>query len=110
MIRRPPRSTLFPYTTLFRSPGEPDAAVHLDRLAADTARGVADIRLGDRRRELRVLRSRVEGPRGVVDGGVRVLDLQEHLGALVAGLLEGAHGLPELFAHLRVAARPVHAP
>src|SRR3712207_7250315 len=22
MIRRPPRSTLFPYTTLFRSPGE----------------------------------------------------------------------------------------
>src|SRR5690349_23184577 len=29
MIRRPPRSTLFPYTTLFRSrvcPGEPDVA------------------------------------------------------------------------------------
>src|SRR2546425_9836424 len=27
MIRRPPRSTLFPYTTLFRSPAEgPDAA------------------------------------------------------------------------------------
>src|SRR2546427_2324120 len=29
MIRRPPRSTLFPYTTLFRSPG---------RMAAQTAR------------------------------------------------------------------------
>src|SRR3712207_8219678 len=26
MIRRPPRSTLFPYTTLFRSPGGPAAA------------------------------------------------------------------------------------
>src|SRR2546422_7547552 len=26
MIRRPPRSTLFPYTTLFRSPAEPGAA------------------------------------------------------------------------------------
>src|SRR3712207_7537299 len=26
MIRRPPRSTLFPYTTLFRSPGSPDIA------------------------------------------------------------------------------------
>src|SRR3989454_6563092 len=26
MIRRPPRSTLFPYTTLFRSPGPPGAA------------------------------------------------------------------------------------
>src|SRR3712207_8710506 len=24
MIRRPPRSTLFPYTTLFRSPSAPD--------------------------------------------------------------------------------------
>src|SRR2546430_10742697 len=26
MIRRPPRSTLFPYTTLFRSPQEPGQA------------------------------------------------------------------------------------
>src|SRR3712207_6942142 len=26
MIRRPPRSTLFPYTTLFRSPGGPRRA------------------------------------------------------------------------------------
>src|SRR5256885_9052004 len=26
MIRRPPRSTLFPYTTLFRSPGRGSAA------------------------------------------------------------------------------------
>src|SRR5690349_22407629 len=29
MIRRPPRSTLFPYTTLFRSAGGPVAAAHL---------------------------------------------------------------------------------
>src|SRR5688572_32653578 len=31
MIRRPPRSTLFPYTTLFRSPnlvGDPNAGPH----------------------------------------------------------------------------------
>src|SRR2546426_10031742 len=27
MIRRPPRSTLFPYTTLFRSPAEPEARI-----------------------------------------------------------------------------------
>src|SRR2546428_3395196 len=27
MIRRPPRSTLFPYTTLFRSEGDDDRAV-----------------------------------------------------------------------------------
>src|SRR2546430_7823175 len=29
MIRRPPRSTLFPYTTLFRSPGDHSIAVSL---------------------------------------------------------------------------------
>src|SRR2546422_5434438 len=29
MIRRPPRSTLFPYTTLFRSPPEAEAARQL---------------------------------------------------------------------------------
>src|SRR2546425_7720360 len=47
MIRRPPRSTLFPYTTLFRSPGDdsgvPDAAPRrglLDRTpAVPQARG-----------------------------------------------------------------------
>src|SRR5256885_6630519 len=39
MIRRPPRSTLFPYTTLFRSPYPAEALVrssrHLIRHAAD---------------------------------------------------------------------------
>src|SRR3712207_8235174 len=30
MIRRPPRSTLFPYTTLFRSPGAADQPWHRD--------------------------------------------------------------------------------
>src|SRR3712207_8891589 len=49
MIRRPPRSTLFPYTTLFRSPAlggadealrghhDPGAATPLDRLDAAEA-------------------------------------------------------------------------
>src|SRR5260370_10060372 len=31
MIRRPPRSTLFPYTTLFRSQGAPEAVQVADR-------------------------------------------------------------------------------
>src|SRR3712207_7186894 len=31
MIRRPPRSTLFPYTTLFRSVRDLDVAVRVDR-------------------------------------------------------------------------------
>src|SRR3712207_8264831 len=34
MIRRPPRSTLFPYTTLFRSRHEPADAVDVDGEAA----------------------------------------------------------------------------
>src|SRR5690242_20838446 len=32
MIRPPPRSTLFPYTTLFRSPKIPETYAHLFRL------------------------------------------------------------------------------
>src|SRR5438270_5928790 len=31
MTHRPPRSTLFPYTTLFRSPGQHDRVVRLER-------------------------------------------------------------------------------
>src|SRR3712207_7520806 len=39
MIRRPPRSTLFPYTTLFRSWFVPDA-----RMPADSARSPGQVR------------------------------------------------------------------
>src|SRR2546427_5468518 len=42
MIRRPPRSTLFPYTTLFRSPSIrlcPPSRVSQDYRAGDPARG-----------------------------------------------------------------------
>src|SRR3712207_8357011 len=35
MIRRPPRSTLFPYTTLFRSARVPDVVAAADADAAD---------------------------------------------------------------------------
>src|SRR2546421_10927835 len=41
MIRRPPRSTLFPYTTLFRSPVEPRAeqeGVRVERLGDEIDR------------------------------------------------------------------------
>src|SRR5256885_10623708 len=36
MIRRPPRSTLFPYTTLFRSPAMPLAAAHKSEQSLET--------------------------------------------------------------------------
>src|SRR5690348_17520863 len=42
MLRRPPRSTLFPYTTLFRSIGEFGCACRADRPAIDPGRGHAD--------------------------------------------------------------------
>src|SRR5688572_31796851 len=42
MIRRPPRSTLFPYTTLFRSAGRPLAAP-LHRLDEGSDRVVAEL-------------------------------------------------------------------
>src|SRR3712207_8303093 len=54
MIRRPPRSTLFPYTTLFRSP-----SVQLDvGLAYDTPPLLAVVRDEDRERlRIRVARN-----------------------------------------------------
>src|SRR3712207_8832017 len=39
MIRRPPRSTLFPYTTLFRSPSRIGRADRAARLAPSRRRG-----------------------------------------------------------------------
>src|SRR2546421_8338758 len=38
MIRRPPRSTLFPYTTLFRSPAHPFRRANAGDRAANSAR------------------------------------------------------------------------
>src|SRR2546422_8359966 len=57
MIRRPPRSTLFPYTTLFRSPGndglllEDQGCECLWRLHAVARHGVVSHRHAARRRE-----------------------------------------------------------
>src|SRR3712207_8872955 len=54
MIRRPPRSTLFPYTTLFRSVGAAIGTAAVDRPAdhrAPAGRIADDRRAGSRRRE-----------------------------------------------------------
>src|SRR3712207_7548218 len=40
MIRRPPRSTLFPYTTLFRSDGKPALDLYERYLGEDEAKGL----------------------------------------------------------------------
>src|SRR3712207_6889917 len=63
MIRRPPRSTLFPYTTLFRSLERAERVRHaLDRV----------------RLAVRVVVGRVEAPRIARAGMARVEDAVEH--------------------------------
>src|SRR5258708_24452017 len=54
MIRRPPRSTLFPYTTLFRSPAALGPARGLTLLERRAARHAADSRPGLRPVAVRV--------------------------------------------------------
>src|SRR5437764_8834030 len=44
MIRRPPRSTLFPYTTLFRSEAGPDQGVNPRGVDALAPRGIEPTR------------------------------------------------------------------
>src|SRR3712207_8449287 len=52
MIRRPPRSTLFPYTTLFRSEAAADPAAHRRRERLHRRRGPGrDARAGVARRD-----------------------------------------------------------
>src|SRR3712207_6877154 len=49
MIRRPPRSTLFPYTTLFRSVGVGKTLVSssiIDKVAADLGRRLYEVPVG----------------------------------------------------------------
>src|SRR5256885_4665141 len=62
MIRRPPRSTLFPYTTLFRSVGPGQARVvarMLERRLGDAHLGARLQRLGDQ--GIGILQPRVFG-------------------------------------------------
>src|SRR5438874_3502995 len=53
MIRRPPRSTLFPYTTLFRSRRRRDEHADVDRLVGD----LVDVAAPDRSTRVVVRRS-----------------------------------------------------
>src|SRR3989449_7010454 len=53
MIRRPPRSTLFPYTTLFRSRGRPDGTGRPDRLGRRPDPGDGHPHSAGRRRQPR---------------------------------------------------------
>src|SRR3712207_7115838 len=69
MIRRPPRSTLFPYTTLFRSPTTPTSRASTTRRSSeDAARAVPDHGLHHRHGAAgRLLRRRPAHPPGRPD-------------------------------------------
>src|SRR2546422_7716030 len=76
MIRRPPRSTLFPYTTLFRSRGEARA------LSWEPAAG------GRRARQGLALRPRAAAPRGAARSEEHTSELQSRLHLVCRLLLE----------------------
>src|SRR3712207_9033263 len=71
MIRRPPRSTLFPYTTLFRSEGTQEARVVGGR---DGGTWIAGLRVdeGERVMTQGEVRAQLDGPLQFDDGLVMV--------------------------------------
>src|SRR3712207_7606538 len=73
MIRRPPRSTLFPYTTLFRSPGDGRCVDQRD------AAGRADVRAARRAGAVTVLPAvmRTTDLVGVLDRALAHLERSE---------------------------------
>src|SRR5205814_4865010 len=71
---RPPRSTLFPYTTLFRSPGEhvrPILDHQRRRLARANPQPVLDLVLGIQREPIECVRAEREEVRAIRDGRER---------------------------------------
>src|SRR2546430_14810500 len=84
MIRRPPRSTLFPYTTLFRSNPDSGGIVWWDRWNAENYNSVVIARSGAGKSyfvKLEVLRSLYQGVRvEVIDPEDEYLRLADAVG------------------------------
>src|SRR3712207_8957556 len=63
MIRRPPRSTLFPYTTLFRSPSRCRESMGMDRqLASGYGSTVNSLEEAEHRRDVFELFLKLDSP------------------------------------------------
>src|SRR3712207_7475028 len=77
MIRRPPRSTLFPYTTLFRSGCGPLLPAFQRAGAAPSSRGAPA-----RGMETRMSPARVRPPRGAALAILAALRSEEHTSEL----------------------------
>src|SRR5260370_31850749 len=88
MIRRPPRSTLFPYTTLFRS-----GFLARQRIAQQAHAGRADVVVGlgnrgQRRREIAGHGNPVKADHADVRSEEHTSELQSHLNLVCRLLLE----------------------
>src|SRR5438552_10346269 len=94
MIRRPPRSTLFPYTTLFRS------AERIERLLGEVAIRAAGHGIVSKRRKLHdgLIKRDREPSRGIVIAGKNIRDGR-------ATLLTGIPGFDD---RRGVLLRPIH--
>src|SRR5260370_32167807 len=96
MIRRPPRSTLFPYTTLFRSVGKPELALPLFSPAFDIEADQPVRRL--EREALIVLAHRKKArPFDAPERSEEhTSELQSHLNLVCRLLLEKKNNIPTL--------------
>src|SRR5687768_18094699 len=90
MIRRPPRSTLFPYTTLFRSPvGADPVADRRRRSSAEERRGAPRVGRRGRDRATRPVRRAARGRRDGADRSEEhTSELQSRLHLVCRLLLE----------------------
>src|SRR5260370_1581111 len=89
MIRRPPRSTLFPYTTLFRSPCPINFDDYLTLIRSQST-GKANVTDASLKKALGTLE--LEGTEGLLERSVRseehTSELQSHLNLVCRLLLE----------------------
>src|SRR2546422_2256285 len=93
MIRRPPRSTLFPYTTLFRSHTLEVAEAMCDRVAIlQHGKIVAEGTVDDLRQQHRAGDASLEELFLKLTGGAQVRDLVEVLGDRKSTRLNSSHG------------------
>src|SRR5256885_16690288 len=96
MIRRPPRSTLFPYTTLFRSPVGDVEGMQIAVVGGGEDRGVVDVRARrgsavDDDCRLRMQRVAHSVARLILDG-VAVFVLQVLAASVVDGVVVRCRG------------------
>src|SRR5256885_8384800 len=99
MIRRPPRSTLFPYTTLFRSGGPRGGAVRSGRAARNAALPQAPPawRRVDRPRPGPGAHGRSAGPSLMKERGIGMRSLSLVLAALTSMTIAGCNSLRDAF-------------